>query len=104
MLGEKNAITNFKLTNQRIRDRLKAQGSSTTDSRMIRLNSIITTCDFAIVIMDFVIYLTSLDLQKYYSKMVRMLPGSLNILIRGSHIKEELKKRILSFRESQLWH
>lgn len=102
---EKGAIEAFRRVNETARDRFLAEGDTPESSRIKRLNSNITTCEFAQVIMDFAISLSRLGfLDGQYAKIIRTLPRVLDVLVKGPKTITNLRNQVLEkIKERSPW-
>lgn len=97
-------IEEFKLMVQRLLRRAQADGP---EKRIVRLRSIIATCEAAEAIMGFVISLTRLQIFEHYNTVLTKLPRNLDALIKSAeglndfqHMREGLSSRIEKIRQS----
>lgn len=103
---EQGAIEAFRRANERARDQLLAGGEDPESPRLQRIESNITTCEFAQVIIAFSVQLSRLGLgQRRYAKVVRALPRALNALTSAPKVAGELRRAIVDkIKERAPWH
>lgn len=102
---EQGAIESFRKANAAARDRFLAEGEDPASTRQRRLDSNITTCELAQVVMDFVVALGRSGLmQSQYARVVRSLPKALGVLQAAPKIAEGIRSRVAAkVRERSLW-
>lgn len=84
---EKGAIEAFRRANEAARDRFLNEGARPDSDRILRLNSYVTTCEFAQVVMEFAIALSRLGApHTQYAKVIRSLPKVLGTVMSGSKL------------------
>jgi len=94
---EKGAIEAFRRANEAARERFLAKGDEPGSDRILRLNSYVTTCEFAQVIMEFAIMLSRLDVvQGQYNKIIRTLPKMLTTLVQGGKVLDGMRTKLMA--------
>lgn len=94
---EQGAVQSFRRANELARDRFLSEGADPQSPRIQRLNSNITTCEFAEVIMEFVLRLSQSGLMhSQYSKLIHALPKTLSLLSEGTKSLMNFRKQIVS--------
>ena len=102
---EQGAIEAFRKANEAARARCLREGDKELSPRIQRLESNITTCELAQVVMGFVVGLNRLGvLQSQYARVVRTLPKVLGLLLKGPQAAGGLRQTILSqIKERSSW-
>ncbi len=101
---EKGAIEAFRLANESARNRFLTEGDHDESERIKRLDSYVTTCEFAQVIMEFAILLSRGGLQlSQYSKVIRGLPKVLGAMVQGTKALSGMRNQIVARVEKSLW-
>lgn len=102
---EKGAIEAFRRANEAARDRFLAEGDNSESDRIKRLDSYVTTCEFAQVVMEFAILLnTNGILQNQYSKVIRGLPKVLGAVVQGTKALSGMRQQLVArVRENNPW-
>lgn len=102
---EQGAIDAFRRANAAARDRFLAEGADPESDRLLRLESNVTTCEFAQVVMEFVVGLSRLGvMQAHYARVVRSLPRALGLLMKGPKLAGGLKTQVVArWKERSLW-
>lgn len=94
---EQETIQEFKQMALRL-EKIASQFSNEDDSRTKRLRSIISTCEIAESVMNFVVELTKSKLPEEYPQVIKQLPRTLQLLSSGmvpvANITDQVKKSL----------
>lgn len=105
---EQEAIASLKNVVRKILDRFLEQGDSKTHPRILRLQSIILTCETAESVIEFILSLSTIADQKKIHAIVKALPKTFGLLVREASAASALASRIknaLTSPETQgKWH
>ena len=91
---EKEAIASFKDMAERSIILCRERGDSDANTRIQRLNSIVLTCRAAETVMDFIIGLSKLGVQKKYAQVFKSLPRALDILVEAVKMEQKIEKKV----------
>ncbi|MBI2520260.1 MAG: hypothetical protein HYV97_07575 [Bdellovibrio sp.] len=80
---EQKEVVDFRKMAERLLALAKERGDDEMRPRVLRLRSIILTCQIAEAVMNFVIEVVDLDLKDFYAELVHRFPKALNLLTQG---------------------
>ena len=99
---EKGDLANFKEHMQRALKDLQAAKEPERSDRTQRIKSIISTCEIAELVMNFVIRLNKLGFEKHYPWMIKSLSQAFDWIVQGGEVTGKIKNRIFSKKDRTL--
>ncbi len=91
---EQKEVVEFRKMAERLLILAQEKGDDEFQPRILRLRSIILTCQIAEAVMNFVIEVVDLDLKDFYPDLVQKFPAALNLLTQGLAQAKKMATRI----------
>ena len=94
---EQDAIASMKGVAQKTMDRFLKNGDTKTHPRILRLKSIIMTCETAESVINFILSLSTVSDQKKVHTIVKALPKALELLVQESTSSNDIENLVNVF-------
>ena len=98
---EQKEVVDFRKMAERLLALAQERGDDDMQPRVMRLRSIILTCQIAEAVMNFIIEVVDLDLKDFYPELVQRFPKALNLLSQGL---AQAKKMATSIPKNSIAH